>query len=151
MISGVNRFGFFVELNTLYVDGLVHVNSLKDDYYVFNNVHHQLVGERTKKQYTLGMAVNVIIAKVNVDERKIDFSIVADKKQPTSVRNDESVTKKKPARHKNKKASTINTTITQKKPAKTKNNVKNISEAGSSVSKSKKRPRRKPSGKPKQQ
>ena len=80
VISGVNRFGFFVELKDIYIDGLVHVNSLRDDYYVYNHVKHQLIGERTKKQYTLGLPVEVIISKVNIDERKIDFSLVPDKK-----------------------------------------------------------------------
>ncbi len=88
VISGVNRFGFFVELDDLYVDGLVHVNSLRDDYYVFNHMNHQLIGERTKKQYTLGMPVKVIIAKVNVDERKIDFELVPAKKQAKTAENE---------------------------------------------------------------
>ena len=80
VISGVNSFGFFVEIDELYIDGLVHVNTLRDDYYVYNHVRRQLIGERTKKQYILGLPVKVVVSKVNVDERKIDFSLVEAKK-----------------------------------------------------------------------
>ena len=76
IISGVNSFGFFVELDTLYVDGLVHISSLRDDYYIYDHVYHQLIGEKTNKRYVLGKPVKVIVSKVNVDERKIDFELV---------------------------------------------------------------------------
>jgi ribonuclease R len=85
VISGVNSFGFFVELDELYIDGLVHVNTLRDDYYIYNHVRHQLLGERTKKQYTLGLPVKVIVAKVNVDERKVDFVLVEESGKASPV------------------------------------------------------------------
>lgn len=77
-ISGVNSFGFFVELTGIFIDGLVHINSLRDDYYIYNHLRHQLLGERTHKQYTLGLPVTVIINKVNIEERKIDFILEAE-------------------------------------------------------------------------
>lgn len=76
VISGVTRFGFFVELKDLYVDGLVHVNHLNNDYYTYDPVHHRLVGECTGKQYRLGDKLEVRVTKVDVPERKIDFDLV---------------------------------------------------------------------------
>jgi len=85
VITGVTRFGFFAELKGFYIDGLVHVTSLQDDYYYFDPIHHRLVGERTKKTYRLGDTVKVIINHVDVHERKIDFELIGAKpkdKQP---------------------------------------------------------------------
>jgi len=75
IISGLNRFGFFVELDGIYIDGLVHINSLTSDYYLFDPIQHSLTGERSGKKYILGMFVNVVVVRVDVDERKIDFEI----------------------------------------------------------------------------
>jgi len=77
VISGVTRFGFFVELKDLYIDGLVHMTSLQNDYYVFDNLHHRLVGERSGIVFRLGDQVNVKVAKVDVDQRRVDFEWVA--------------------------------------------------------------------------
>lgn len=82
VISGVTRFGFFVELKEIYIDGLIHVNSLRNDYYQYDPVHHRLIGERTGIQYRLGDSVRVKVAKVDVAERKIDFDLVG---VPTSL------------------------------------------------------------------
>ena len=79
VISGVMRFGFFAELKGLYIDGLVHVNSLKHDYYVFDSIHHRLTGERTGVSYRLGDTVKVRVSRVDVDERKIDFELIGAK------------------------------------------------------------------------
>ena len=76
IISGVTRFGFFVELKDIFIDGLVHVTSLKNDYYYFDAVHHRLIGERTGITYRLGDAVKVKVGKVDVDDRKIDFELI---------------------------------------------------------------------------
>jgi len=75
IISGVTRFGFFVELKEIYIDGLVHVTSLRNDYYYFDTVHHRLIGERSGITYKLGDAVKVTVAQVNVDDRRIDFEM----------------------------------------------------------------------------
>lgn len=75
IVSGVTRFGFFVELKDIYIDGLVHVTSLRNDYYFFDAVHHRLVGERSGIVYKLGDSVVVRVAKVDIDERKIDFEL----------------------------------------------------------------------------
>jgi ribonuclease R len=72
-ISAVTSFGIFVELNEIYVEGLVHVTSLKNDYYAFDSTKHRLVGERGGKVYRLGDSISVLVARVDLDERKIDF------------------------------------------------------------------------------
>jgi len=76
IISGVTRFGFFVELKDIYIDGLVHVTSLRNDYYYFDSVHHRLVGERSGIEYKLGGTVKVCVIKVDIDDRKIDFELI---------------------------------------------------------------------------
>lgn len=75
-ISAVTGFGIFVELNDIYVEGLVHVTSLKNDYYSFDAVKHRLVGERGGHVYRLGDPIMVLVARVDLDERKIDFEPV---------------------------------------------------------------------------
>ena len=73
VISGVAGFGLFVELSDVFVEGLISVRDLRDDYYAFDDVHHQLKGERNAKIYRLGDKINVKIASVNLDDRKIEF------------------------------------------------------------------------------
>lgn len=76
IISGVTRFGFFVELKDIYIDGLVHVTSLRNDYYYFDPIHHHLVGERSGIEYKLGGSVKVKVIRVDIDDRKIDFELI---------------------------------------------------------------------------
>ena len=75
-ISAVTGFGIFVELDDIYVEGLVHVTSLKNDYYAFDAVKHRLVGERGGHVYRLGDNMTVLVARVDLEERKIDFEPV---------------------------------------------------------------------------
>lgn len=75
-ITSVNTFGVFVELDEIYVDGLVHITALDNDYYHFDPVGRRLTGERTGMVYRLGDRVRVQLAAVNLDERKIDFVMV---------------------------------------------------------------------------
>ena len=77
-ISAVTSFGIFVELDDIYVEGLVHVTSLKSDYYTFDAIKHRLVGERGGQVYRLGDKMTVLVARVDLDERKIDFEPVLD-------------------------------------------------------------------------
>lgn len=78
IISSVTNFGFFVRINDLYVDGLVHVTSLRNDYYQFDSARHMLIGESSRKVYRMGDAVVVKVAQVNLDQRKIDFVLLDD-------------------------------------------------------------------------
>jgi ribonuclease R len=72
-ISAVVAFGAFVALDALYVEGLLHVSELGNDYYHFDAIKHQLVGERTKQRYRLGDRVRVKLVRVDLDTTKIDF------------------------------------------------------------------------------
>jgi len=72
-ISAVTSFGVFIELDDIYVEGLVHVTSLKNDYYTFDSAKHRLVGERRGISYRLGDKMKVLVARVDLNERKIDF------------------------------------------------------------------------------
>ena len=75
IISSVTNFGLFVELpNT--IEGLVHMSSLDDDYYVFDERHLTLVGERTKKMYKLGEEVRIIVSKVDLASHEVYFDII---------------------------------------------------------------------------
>ena len=73
IISGVTSFGLFIQLREIYVEGLLHVTALSNDYYHFDAASHRLVGERTGVTYQLGDAIEVQVARVDLDERKIDF------------------------------------------------------------------------------
>lgn len=73
IISGVVQFGVFVEINDLLVEGLLHVRDMGDDYYVFDERQYALTGQRNGKQYRLGDAITVKVAKVNPERRAIDF------------------------------------------------------------------------------
>lgn len=77
-ISGVTGFGIFVELDDIYVEGLVHVTSLKNDYYAFHTGKHRLVGERSGVVYRLGDPLTVLVTRVDLAERKIEFELVED-------------------------------------------------------------------------
>jgi ribonuclease R len=76
IITGVTGFGLFVELKEVYVEGLIHVTSLNNDYYQFDPLRHQLLGERSGVRYQLGNPVRVRLAGVNLEDRKIDFDLV---------------------------------------------------------------------------
>lgn len=72
IISGVTPYGLYVELENT-VEGLIHVSSLLDDYYSYDEDHHCFIGERRKRIFRLGDKVNIIVSRVNLDERNIDF------------------------------------------------------------------------------
>lgn len=74
-ITGVTGFGLFVELNDVFVEGLVHVTSLPSDYYHHDPVHHHLRGERSGRTYRLSNQIKVKLIRVDTDENKIDFEL----------------------------------------------------------------------------
>lgn len=77
VVTGVAKFGLFVELSDIFVEGLVHVSSLLGDYYRYDQETQTLSGERTGEVYGMGDVVEAQIVRVNVDERKIDFELVS--------------------------------------------------------------------------
>lgn len=72
-IAGVTNFGVFVELKDVYVEGLVHISALPNDYYKFDPMKHALLGERTGRRFRLGDPIKVKVARVDLDQRQIDF------------------------------------------------------------------------------
>lgn len=77
LIAAVTSFGFFVELADLYVEGLVHVATLEGDFYQFDKQKQRLTGERTGKRFALGDPVVVQVAAINLEERKIDLTLMS--------------------------------------------------------------------------
>ena len=75
VISGVAGFGFFVELDDTPVEGMVPVSSLSDDYYVFQEKHHSLRGERTRKVYRIGDSVSVRVMRVDLERLKCELAL----------------------------------------------------------------------------
>ena len=73
VVTSVTRFGLFVQLTDLMIDGLVHVTSLPNDYYHFEPGSQQLVGERSGQAFGLGQAIEVRVARVDMETRRIDF------------------------------------------------------------------------------
>lgn len=80
IISAVTSFGLFVELDEIFVEGLVHISNLGQDYFHFDPISHQLIGERSNARFRLGDAVVVTVVRVDLDERKIDFELVKSRK-----------------------------------------------------------------------
>lgn len=74
-IAAVTNFGFFVRLNEIQIDGLVHVTSLLSDYYIFDAGKQTLKGERTGRTYRIGDVLQVKVLSVNLDDKKIDFQL----------------------------------------------------------------------------
>ena len=73
VVSSVTNFGLFIRITEYHIDGLVHITSLDDDYYRYDDVKQALVGESGHRQFRLGDTVEVKVAAVNLDERKIDL------------------------------------------------------------------------------
>jgi ribonuclease R len=73
IISGVTAFGFFVELKEIFVEGLVRMTSLPDDYYQYHEKQYCLVGERTHRTFRIGDKVKVRVERVDVERRHIDL------------------------------------------------------------------------------
>ena len=75
VITGVTGFGVFIMLENIFIEGLLHISSLKDDYYVYDSVNHALKGEVTGQTYRLSDKLTVNVDRVDVEQRQIDFSL----------------------------------------------------------------------------
>jgi ribonuclease R len=73
IITGVTTFGIFVQLDQLFVEGLVHVTDLGQDYFQYDDARHELRGERTGKKFQLTDRVSVQVVRVDLESRKIDL------------------------------------------------------------------------------
>jgi ribonuclease R len=76
-VAGVTSFGVFVALDGVYVEGLVHVTELGNDYFNYDKARHEMVGERTGARFRLGDRLTVKVARVDLETSKIDFSLVS--------------------------------------------------------------------------
>lgn len=94
VISSVVSFGIFVELKEIYVEGLVHISVLPNDYYHFDPLKHEIYGERAGKRYRLGDPVMVKVVQVDLDQAEMDFMLVEDTLLPSSARSKKPKSKK---------------------------------------------------------
>jgi ribonuclease R len=79
VISGVTKFGFFVELENT-IEGLVHIQSLEDDYYEFDAASMRLTGKNTRKEFRLGQKVRIKVKAANKAQRTVDFTYLPARK-----------------------------------------------------------------------
>ncbi|MCK5359736.1 MAG: RNB domain-containing ribonuclease, partial [Gammaproteobacteria bacterium] len=77
-VSGVTGFGLFVQLDDIYIDGLIHITALGNDYFQFDAAKSRLTGERTAQSYRLGDKLRVIVVRVDVDEGRIDLELAGE-------------------------------------------------------------------------
>ena len=84
-ISGVTGFGIFVTLDDVYVEGLVHISELGQDYFHFDQAKHRIVGERTNKRFQLADRVNIKVARVDIETSKIDFVLAGERLKKAAV------------------------------------------------------------------
>ncbi len=77
LIISTTRFGFFVELKDLFIEGLVPMETLQGDRYTYHENTRKVIGERSRKQYSIGDEVRVRLDRVDPVEKKLQFSVVA--------------------------------------------------------------------------
>ena len=138
VISSVTGFGFFVRLNDLFIDGLVHISGLANDYYLFDMPKQRLIGENSGVIFRIGDAVKVRVEAVSLEQKQIDFSLISSERKPRRSG--------KTARTKAKKAEvkapkkTTNKKVKMNKSVVKKGNVSNMkSKAASKTKKVKKK------------
>jgi ribonuclease R len=90
LIISVTKFGFFVELTDLFVEGLVPLNTLasseKNDYYTYHEATRQIIGQRSRKTYSLGDRVRVLVDRIDPVEKKIQFAVLEEQPKSTMKR-----------------------------------------------------------------
>ena len=139
VISSVTGFGFFVRLNDLFIDGLVHISGLANDYYLFDMPKQRLIGENSGMIFRLGDAVKVRVEAVSLEQKQIDFSLISSERKPKRS-GKTARTKAKKAEVKAPKKTTTNKKAKINKSAVKKGNVSNMkSKAASKTKKVKKK------------
>lgn len=76
IVSAVTEFGLFVTLKDLYVDGMIHISQLGDDFFIYDQTSQNLIGQNRGQVFGLGDEVKIQVAGVNLEERKIDFQLI---------------------------------------------------------------------------
>ena len=82
VISSVTGFGLFVRLNDLFIDGLVHISTLDNDYYQFDLSKQRLIGENSGMVYRIGDKVRIRVEAVSLEQRQVDFSMISSERKP---------------------------------------------------------------------
>ncbi len=76
LIISVTKFGFFVELTDLFVEGLVPLNSLTDDHYTYHENTREIIGQRSHKIYSMGQRIRVLVVRIDPVEKKVEFAVL---------------------------------------------------------------------------
>ena len=83
LIISVTKFGFFVELTDLFVEGLVPLNTLSEDHYTYHETTREIIGQRSRKTYSLGQRVRVLVDRIDPVEKKIQFALLEEEPRQT--------------------------------------------------------------------
>lgn len=121
-ITGVASFGLFVELKDIFIEGLIHITRLGEEYYVFEAYKHRLIGERSRTIYQLGDSLKVQVARVDKLEQKIDLELILDEEKQAEIKQKIHQAKLNKVSEKNKASSKEDTK--EKSKAKTKRSYK---------------------------
>jgi ribonuclease R len=102
-VSAVTSFGMFVAIDEIFIEGLVHVSELGQDYFHYDQAKHMMLGERTGKKYRLGDRVRIKVMRADIETSKIDFSLV---EQENSALDMQAAFEKREPKNKSAKAKT---------------------------------------------
>ena len=139
VISSVTGFGFFVRLNDLFIDGLVHISGLANDYYLFDMPKQRLIGENSGMIFRIGDAVKVRVEAVSLEQKQIDFSLISSERKPKRSGKTARTKAKKTEVKPSKKTSTKKKAKAEKSAVKKSNVSKMKSKAASKTKKVKKK------------
>lgn len=139
VISSVTGFGFFVRLNDLFIDGLVHISGLANDYYLFDMPKQRLIGENSGMIFCLGDTVKVRVEAVSLEQKQIDFSLISSERKPRRSGKTARTKAKKTEVNPSKKTSTKKKAKVEKSAVKKSNVSKMKSKAASKTKKVKKK------------
>jgi ribonuclease R len=95
LITSVTKFGFFVELTDLFVEGLVPLNTLTDDFYTYHENTRQIIGQRSRKTYSMGQRIRVLVERIDPVEKKIQFAILEEVQRRPALRPSSKKSKRK--------------------------------------------------------
>ncbi|MCF6230659.1 MAG: ribonuclease R [Gammaproteobacteria bacterium] len=148
IVTSVTGFGLFVEMKDIYIEGLIHITSLADDYFHFDPAKHRLQGERSGISYRLADPVRVRVTRVDLDERKVDFELVPSEADQKALADAPQPKPKRPRRPRKPRHHQTETVAAAVKPDESKP-VAPADEGGKPQGKS--RPKRKRKPKPKKE
>jgi ribonuclease R len=116
IISAVTSFGLFVELENIYIEGLIHISALPGDYYNFDAAKQRLTGERSGRSFKLGGSVQVQVARVDLDDKKIDLELIGEPPSDNKQGQKKKQGKKKPPNSNKSKHKSVPEKAGGKKP-----------------------------------